>query len=127
MDDLERGLAFEAAVPMMSIVEVFKVLGLRAEVAISTKPLGSEEPSIIGVIKALHSPITPRFSDRDKDHFDPPKKTKPDYNSEGARITIASPKTECVVDLEKVGDTHGFPAANQALSHRIVVFSPLGV
>jgi hypothetical protein len=109
---------------MVSIVEEFKVLGLGSQVTIASKPLGPKELSIIGVIKALHSPITPRFSDGDKDHFHPQNLAELGYYTEGAGVTVAPPKTQGVVHLEKVGDTHALPAANQATSHRIVVFSP---
>jgi len=56
---------------MVSIVEDLKVLGLRSEVTIAPKPLGSEESSIIGIIEALYDSITPGFSYGDKDHFYP--------------------------------------------------------
>jgi hypothetical protein len=112
---------------MMSIVEEFKVLGLGSEVTIATKPLGSEESSIIGVIKALHDSITPRFSHWDEDHFDSQQQTESEDNAKGTRVPIAPPKTELVVDLEKVGDSQGLPAADQAQSHGLVVFASLGV
>jgi len=60
---------------MVSIVEELKVLGLGSEVTIAAKPLGSEESPIIGVIKALHDSITPRFSYRDENHLDPQPQT----------------------------------------------------
>ena len=112
---------------MVSIVEELKVLGLRSEVAIAPKPLGSEESSIIGIIEALHDSITPGFSDRDKDNFYPQHKANSDDNAEGAGVTIASAKTELVVDLKKVGHTHGLPTADQAQSRGLVVFSSLGM
>ena len=127
VDDLDRGLAFKAAVPMVSIVEEFKVLRLGSQVTVASEPLGPKEPSIIGVIEALHGSIAPRFSDGDKDHFNPQKQAEPDHHAEGARITIASSKTQCIVELNKIGDTHALPAPKQATSHRIVVFSPLRV
>ncbi len=112
---------------MVSIVEEFKVLGLGPEVAIAAKPLGSEESSVIGVIKALHDSITPRFSYRDEDHFDPQQKTDSEDNAKGTGVTIASAKTELVVELKKVGHAHSLPTGDQAQSHGLVVFSSLGV
>jgi hypothetical protein len=112
---------------MVSIVEEFKVLGLGPEVAIAAKPLGSEESSVIGIIKALHNSITPRFSYRDEDHLDPQPQTDSQDNTKGTGITIAPSETEFVVDLEKVGDSHGLPAVDQAQSHGLVVFSSLGM
>ena len=110
---------------MVSIVEDLKVLGLRSEVAIAPKPLGSEESSIIGIIEALYDSITPGFSYGDKDHFYPQQKTNSEDNAEGTGVTIAPPKTELVVDLKKVGHTHGLPTADQAQSRGLVVFSSL--
>jgi hypothetical protein len=99
---------------MVSIMEEFEVLGLGSEVTIATKPLPSEESLIIGIIEALHDSITPRFSYRDKDHLDPQKQTESEDDAKGTRVTIASSKAEFVVDLEKVGNSHGFPATDQA-------------
>ena len=112
---------------MVSIVEEFKVFGLGPEAAIAAKPLGSEESSVIGIIKALHNSITPRFSYRDEDHFDPQQKTDSEDNAKGTRVTIASAETELVVDLKKVGHAHSLPTADQAQSRGLVVFSSLGV
>ncbi len=95
--------------------------------AIAAKPLGSEESSVIGIIKALHNSITPRFSYRDEDHFDPQQQTDSEDNAKGTRVTIASAKTELVVDLKKVGHAHSLPTADQAQSHGLVVFSSLGM
>lgn len=112
---------------MMSIVEELKILGLGSEVTIAPKPLGSEESPVIGIIKSLHNSITPRFSYRDESYFYPQKKTEFEDNAKRTRVTIAPPETEFVVDLEKVGDSHGLPAADQAQSHGLVVFSSLGM
>jgi hypothetical protein len=110
---------------MIPVVEQLKVLGLRSEMSITPKPLGSEKSSIIGIIEAFHNSITPRFSYRDEDNFDPHQQTEPEDEAKGSGITIASPKAEFVVDLEKVRDPHGLPAVDQAQSHSLVVFLPL--
>lgn len=127
LNHLERGFAFEAAVAMISVVKELEAFGLGSEMAIATKPLGSEEPSVIGIIEALHGSITPRFSNGDENHFDTQQKTEPQDNAKGSGVTIAPAKTELVVDLEKVGHPHGLPTANQAQSHGLIVFSPLGM
>jgi hypothetical protein len=108
-------------------MEDLEVLGLGSEMAIAPKPLGPEESPIIGIIKALHSSITPRFSDGDEDHFDPQQQTEFENNAKGTRVTIAPPETELVVYLEKVGDSHGLPTVDQAQSHGLVVFPSLGM
>jgi len=110
---------------MIPVVEKLKVLGLRSEMSVTPKPLGSEESSIIGIIEAFHNSITPRFSYRDKDSFDPHQQTEPEDETKGSGVTIASPKAEFVVDLEKFWDSHGLPAADQAQSHGLVVFLSL--
>jgi len=97
---------------MALVVEEFKVLGLGSELTIAPKPLPSEESLIVGIIEALHDSITPRFSYRDEDHFDPQKQTDSKDNAKGTRVTIASPETEFVVDLEEVGNSHGLPATD---------------
>jgi hypothetical protein len=125
LDELGRGFPFEEAVTMIPVMEELKVLGLRSEMSVTPKPLGPKESSIIGIIEAFHNSITPRFSYRDEDNFDPHQQTEPEDDAKGARITIASPKAEFVVELEKVWDPHGLPAANQAQSHGLVVFVSL--
>ena len=99
---------------MVSVMEEFKVLRLGSQVTIAAKPLPSEKSLIVAIIEALHDSITPRFSYRDKDHFDPQKQTESEDEAKGTRVTIASSKAEFVVDLEKVGNPHGFPATDQA-------------
>jgi len=108
-------------------VEEFKVLRLGFEMAIVTKPLSPEELSIIGVVEAFDSTITPRFSDRDEDYFYSQHQTEFDDDAKGMRIPIASPETEFVVDLKKVGDSHSLPTTDQAQSDGLVVFPSLGM
>jgi hypothetical protein len=112
LDELGRGLPFEEAVTMILVVEELKVRGLRSKMSVTSKPLGPKESSIIGIIEAFHNSITPRFSYRDKDNFDPHQQTESEDEAKGSRITIASPKAEPIVDLEKVWDPHGLPTAD---------------
>ena len=112
---------------MISIMEDLKVLGLGSEVTITTEPLGSEESSVIGIIKALHDSITPRFSYWDEDQFDPQPQTEFENNTKRTGVTIAPSETEFVVYLEKIGHAHGLPAADQAQGYGLVVFSSLGM
>jgi hypothetical protein len=112
---------------MVLVVKELKVFGLRSELAITPKPLPSKESPIVGIIEALHNAITPRFSDRDKDHFDAQRKAESEDDTKGARVTIASTKTEFVVDLKEIGDTHHLPTTEQTQGHGLVVFSSLGV
>lgn len=112
---------------MVSVMEEFKVLGLRSEMTIAPKPLGSKESSIVGLVETFHHSITPGFSYRDEDHFDSQKQTESEDDAKGARITVASSETKFVVHLKKVWNPHGFPTAKQALSYGLVVFGPLGI
>ncbi len=125
LNELEGGFPFEEAVAMIPVVEELKVFGLRSKMSVIPKPLGPKESSIIGIIKALYDSITPRFSYRDEDNFDPHQQTEPEDEAKGSGITIASPKAEFVVDLEKVWNPHGLPGADQAQSHGLVVFPSL--
>jgi hypothetical protein len=108
-------------------MEAFKVLGLGSKMAIATKPLSSEESSVIGIIKALHGSITPRLCYRDEDHLDSQQKTEFEDNAKGTGVTIAPSKTQFVVDLQKIGYPHRPPTADQPHSDGVVVFSSLGM
>jgi hypothetical protein len=127
LDKLQGGFTFEATIAMVPIVEELKVLGLRSEVAIATKPLPSEESPIVSIIEALHDSITPRFSCRNEDDLDPQQQTESQNDAKGTRVTIASSKTEFVVDLEKIWNTRSLPTAEQAQSYGLVVFPSLRV
>ena len=94
---LQRGFAFEAAISVISIVEEFKVFRLWFKMAIVTKPLSSEELPIVGVIKALDSTITPRFSDRNKNHLYTQGEAEFDNNPKRTRVPVASSEAEFVV------------------------------
>ena len=112
---------------MVLVVKELKVLGLGSQVTIAAKPLPSEKSLIVAIIEALHDSITPRFSYRDKDHFDPQKQTESEDEAKGTRVTIASPKAEFVVDLKEVWNPHSPPAADQAQGHGLIVFGSLGM
>jgi hypothetical protein len=127
LDKLGRCFTLEAAVTMVLVVKELKVLGLGSELAITPKPLPSKKLPVVSVIEALHNAVAPGFSNRDEDHLDVQRKTKPEDDAKGTRVTIASAETEFVVDLEEVRDSHSLPTADQAQSHSLVVFSPLGV
>jgi len=93
--------------------------------AIITKPLSSEELPIVGIIKALDSAITPRFSDWNKNQLYTQREAEFDDNPKRTRVPVASPETEFVVYLEKIGYSHGLPTTDQGQCDRLVVFSTL--
>lgn len=127
LNDLERSLAFKIAIPMVLVMKEFKVLGLGSELAITPKPLSSKEPAVVGIIKALHSPITPRLPYGDENNLDSQRKAEPENNAEGTRVAVASTKAELVVDLKEVWDSHGSPTTHQSQGYGLVVFSSLRV
>jgi hypothetical protein len=127
LDRLKRTFPFKVAITVVFVVEAFKVLRLGTEIPVTAEPLGSKEAAIIGIIEALHGTIPPRFSDRDKDDFDPEGKAEAKNNAERTGMPIAAPKAQFVVELQEVWEAHGFPAADQALSHGSIVFAPLGM
>ena len=112
---------------MVLVMKELKVLGLGPELAITPEPLPSKEAPMVGIIKTLHSSITPRFSYGDEDYLDPQRKAEPEDDAKGTRVAVASPKAELVVDLEKVRDAHRLPTTDQSQGHRLIVFSSLGV
>ena len=127
LNDLERSLAFKIAIPMVLIMKELEVLGLGSELAITPKPLSSKEPAVVGIIKALDSPITPRFPYGDENNLDSQRKAEPEDDAEGTRVAVASTKTELVVDLKEVWNSHGSPTTNQSHGYGLVVFSSLRV
>jgi hypothetical protein len=127
LDELERGLALKAAIPMVFIMEELKVLGLGSEVTIAPKPLPPEESPIVSIIKALHDSITPRFSNGYEDHLDSKQQAESEDDAKRARVAIASTETKFVVDLKKVGDAHYLPTMDQAQSHGLIVLPSLRV
>jgi len=127
VNDLERSLAFKIAIPMVLVMKELKVLRLGSELAITPKPLSPKEPPVVGIIKALHSSITPRLSDRDENDLDPQRKAEPEDDAKGTRVAVASTKTELVVDLKEVWDSHGSPTTHQPHGHGLVVFPSLRV
>lgn len=127
LNDLERSLAFKITIPMVLVMKELKVLGLGSELAITPKPLSSEEPTVVGIIKALHSPITPRLPDGDENNLDSQRKAEPEDDTEGTRVAVASTKTELVVDLEEVWNSHSSPTTKQSHGYGLVVFSSLRV
>jgi hypothetical protein len=112
---------------MVFIVEKLKVLSLGTKIPITSEPLGAKEAAVIGVIETLHGSIAPRFGDGNKDDFDPQGKAKAQNDPKRPGMSVAAPEGQFVVELEKVGDPHGFPAANQALGNGSIVFAPLGL
>ena len=127
MDDLQGRFSLEAAIPVVLIVKELEVLRVGSEVAITPEPLAAKESPVVGIIEALHGSMTPGFSNRDEDHLDSHGQAKPEHDTKGTKITIASPETEIVVDLKEIRKTHCLPTMDQSQSHSLVVSSSLGI
>jgi hypothetical protein len=112
---------------MMRVMIELEIPGLGSEVAVTPKPLDSKETLVIGIIKAFDRSITPGFSNRDEDGFDPQRETKSENDSKGPRVTVASTESQLVVELEKVGQSESLPASDQALGDSLIVFGSLGM
>jgi hypothetical protein len=126
-DDFKRCLTFEVAVAVIPVMMELEMSGLGSKVTVTPKPLDSKETLVIGAIKAFDRSITPRFSNRDEDGLDPQRETESENNPKGARVAIASTKTQFVVELEKVGHPYGLPASDQPVGDSLVVFGSLGM
>jgi hypothetical protein len=55
----------------------------------------------------------PRFPYGDENDLDPQRKAEPEDDAKGTRVAVASTKTELVVDLKEVWDSHGSPTTHQ--------------
>ena len=127
LDDLKRCLPFEVAVPVMRVMMEFEIPGLGSEVTVTPKPLDSKETLVIGVIEAFDRSITPGFSNRNEDSFDPQRETESENDSKGPRVTVAPAESQFVVELEKVGHSHSLPASDQPMGDSLVVLGSLGM
>ena len=101
---MKGSLNFETAVLMVLVTEKLKVLGPRSEVTYLRGTTVFWESPIAGLIEALHGTIALRFSDADKNHFNPQHQTESEGDAKGATVTVASMKTEFIADLQEVGD-----------------------
>jgi hypothetical protein len=94
-------------------------------------PITPDEPderdgSIWNIADRRQTKFYARFSDRMKT-TDAQRKAQSEDDAKRARVTIASTKTELVVDLEEVWDPNSLPTADQSQGHGLVVFSSLGI
>ncbi len=111
---------------MMRVMMEHEIPRLGSEVTVTPKPLDSKETAVIGVIKAFDRSITPGFSNRDKDGFDPQRETESENDSKRSRVTVAPAESQLVVELEKVGQPQSLPASDQPLGDGLIVFGSLG-
>jgi len=71
LDDLQRRLPLEVAIPVVLIVKELEVFRLGSELAIAPEPLSAEKSAVVGIIEAFNGSIAPRLSDGNENHFDP--------------------------------------------------------
>ena len=63
LDHLHGRFAFQAAIPMLCVVEELKTLALSLEDYIAWEPLCPEELSAVRVVEMLDDGVSPRLSD----------------------------------------------------------------
>jgi hypothetical protein len=71
LDNLKRRFPLEVAVSVMRVMMELEVPRLGSEVTVTPKPLDSKKTLVIGIIETFDRSITPWFSNRDEDSFDP--------------------------------------------------------
>ena len=76
---------------MILVMELFKVLGRRAQIAEMIKVLAPKKHLIKDVLKMFDNPITPRFSQGNKDRLYPQMQAETDDDTERMRIMITAP------------------------------------
>ena len=118
--NLHRGFAAQAAVPMMAVMEPLEVLALPLEGLVVREPLPAKEHLVVGIVEPLHIPVSPRLADGDKDRRDPVIEAQPDHDPEGSGVTVAAPEAQLVVELSKIRDPHGLPASQEAGGHCVI-------
>jgi len=118
--NLHRGFAAQAAVPMMAVMEPLEVFALPLEGLVAREPLPAKEHLVVGLVEPLHIPVSPRLADGNKDRRDPVIETQPDHDPEGSGITVAAPEAQLVVELGKVRDAHGLPTPQETGGHRVI-------
>jgi len=123
--DLHRCFTPQAAIAVMAVVVSLKVLALPLEGLIVREPLSAKEHFIVGIIESLHGPIPPGFTNGDKHRCHSEMEAHPDDNPEGSGITVAAPKAQFVVELDKIRDAYGLPASEDTGCYRIIGLGPL--
>jgi hypothetical protein len=127
LDDLVGGLALEAAVAVVPVVKTLKILRLPFQRRVAREKLPPEELAVIGVVEVLHDPVPPRLADGDEDRGDAPVEAHAQDDAQGARVAVAPPEAQFVIELQECRDTHSLPAPYEALSHVEVFLGSLGL
>lgn len=109
----------------MPVMESLEIFTLPFESCITWKPLPSEKIFIIGIVETFDYAISPRLFDRDEYRGNPVVKTQSNHQTKRARIAVAAPKRQGIVQLQEIGHPHSFPATHEAVSHLPVVLGPL--
>lgn len=120
-------LPLEATVAVVPVVKTLKVFRLLLQGCVARKPLPSEELPIIGIVEVLHHAVAPRLADGNEDRDDAVMQAHAQHDPQGARVTVASPEAQCVIDLQEHGNTHRFPAPHETCRHVMVFLGSLGL
>lgn len=113
LDKLHGRSAFQAAIPVMLVVEPLEVLALSFEHCIAWEPLSPKELTIVCVIEVFNHRIPPRLAEGDEHGGHLIEQAESGDQTDGARISIAPPETEFVIKLEKVRQSHDLPASEK--------------
>jgi hypothetical protein len=127
LEHLIGRLPLEAAAAVVPVVKTLKMFCLLLQCCIAREPLPSEELPAIRIVEALHRPVSPGLGNGNKNRCDTVVQADAQHNAQGTGIAVASPETQFVVDLEKFGDAHRFPASHEACRHVIIFLGPLGL
>ena len=109
----------------MSVMESLEIFALPFESRITREPLPPEKVFIIGIIETFDHAITPRLFDRDEYRCNAIVQTQSDHQTKRARVPVASPKRQGIVQLEEIRHPHSFPATHEAVGDLPVVLTPL--
>jgi hypothetical protein len=121
------GPSFQAAVTVMPVVKTLKMFCLLLQRGIAREPLPPEELPIIRVVEVFDHPVAPGLADGNEYRSDTIVQADAQDDPQGAGIPVASPKAECVVDLEEHGNSHRFPAPHEACRHVMIFLRSLGL
>jgi hypothetical protein len=126
-DKLQGRFPLQATVAVMPVVEPLKILALSLEIGITWKPLPPEKLFVIGIVEALYDPIAPRLSDGNKHRSNAVEEAQFDHQAKGARVTVAAPKHQRIVQLKEVRYPNGLPALQEASGDLPVLLAPLAL
>lgn len=111
---------------MMLVMKPLKIFALSLKSRIAWKPLSAEELPVVCIVKALNDAISPWFPDGNEHRCNTVEKAKSDYLAKGSRKSVATTKTQLIVQLQEVRHTHRLPTPHQRGGGMLVALGSLG-